>query len=91
MHLALVMQEELKVPYTIKIYKRTPDRRAPRELLAVHPLGKSPVITDNGQVIAESGAVIGMLLIDPRTTFFALFGRFLRTVALKLYCIDFIR
>ena len=33
---------------------------APKELLAVHPLGKSPVITYEGVTIAESGAIIGL-------------------------------
>jgi glutathione S-transferase len=32
---------------------------APKELLDVHPLGKSPVITDQGTTVAESGAIIG--------------------------------
>lgn len=50
--------EELEVPYEIKHYQRGPDMLAPKELRAVHPLGKSPVITDNGNTIAESGAII---------------------------------
>jgi len=33
-------------------------RLAPPELKAVHPLGKSPVVTDDGEVLAESGAII---------------------------------
>jgi glutathione S-transferase len=36
--------------------------RAPKELRAIHPLGKSPVITDNGNTIAESGAIIEYLV-----------------------------
>jgi glutathione S-transferase len=36
--------------------------RAPKELRAIHPLGKSPVITDNGNTIAESGAIIEYLI-----------------------------
>src|SRR6202011_5287062 len=36
--------------------------RAPAELRAVHPLGKSPVITDNGNTIAESGAIAEYLI-----------------------------
>lgn len=55
------MQEELEVPYEIKEYKRTKDRTAPPELTSIHPLGKSPVISDGSLVIAESGAIVGML------------------------------
>jgi glutathione S-transferase len=41
------------------VYRRNPATRlAPPELKAVHPLGNSPVITDDGEVIAESGAII---------------------------------
>jgi glutathione S-transferase len=59
----LWLLEELGVPYELKIYKRNPvTRLAPPELKAVHPLGKSPVITDDGQVIAESGAIIEYLV-----------------------------
>jgi len=53
----LWLLEELDVPYEIVRYQRQPDMRAPKELRAVHPLGKSPVITDNGNTIAESGAI----------------------------------
>src|SRR5438045_6484781 len=53
----LWLLEELGVPYEIVRYQRQPDMRAPRELRAIHPLGKSPVITDNGNTIAESGAI----------------------------------
>ena len=53
----LWLLEELGVPYEIVRYQRQPDMRAPKELRAVHPLGKSPVITDNGNTIAESGAI----------------------------------
>src|ERR1700738_3913710 len=53
----LWLLEELGVPYEIVRYQRQPDMRAPAELRAVHPLGKSPVITDNGNTIAESGAI----------------------------------
>jgi len=55
--------EELGVPYEIKHYQR--DKKtmlAPPELRAVHPLGKSPVITDNGKTIAESGAIVEYLV-----------------------------
>ena len=45
----LWLLEELGLPYEIKRYQRDAQTRlAPPELKAVHPLGKSPVITDNG-------------------------------------------
>jgi glutathione S-transferase len=58
----LWLLEELAVPYEIIRYQRLPDLRAPRELHAIHPLGKSPVITDNGNTIAESGAIVDYLV-----------------------------
>ncbi|HEY1998284.1 glutathione S-transferase [Paraburkholderia sp.] len=59
----LWLLEELGVPYELKRYQRDPKTMlAPPELRAVHPLGKSPVITDDGQTIAESGAIIEYLL-----------------------------
>ena len=58
----LWLLEELDVPYELKIYKRDPKTRlAPPELKQIHPLGKSPVIEDDGEVIAESGAIIEYL------------------------------
>lgn len=55
--------EELGVSYEIKHYKRDEvTNLAPEELKAVHPLGKSPVITDGDQVIAETGAIVEYLL-----------------------------
>lgn len=59
----LWLLEELAVPYEIKHYQRDAQTRlAPPELKAIHPLGKSPVITDNGRVIIESGAIIDYLI-----------------------------
>lgn len=58
----LWLLEELGVPYDIIRYQRLPSMLAPKELRAIHPLGKSPVITDNGQTIAESGAIIEYLV-----------------------------
>ncbi|MFM0360024.1 glutathione S-transferase [Paraburkholderia sediminicola] len=59
----LWLLEELGVPYEIKRYERNPKTMlAPPELRAVHPLGKSPVITDDGQTLAESGAIIEYLV-----------------------------
>jgi len=55
----LWLLEELEVPYEIQFYWRDArTRMAPAELQRVHPLGKSPVITDDGRAIAESGAIV---------------------------------
>ena len=55
----LWLLEELGVAYDLKRYQRDPRTRlAPPELKRIHPLGKSPVIEDGGEVIAESGAII---------------------------------
>ena len=54
--------EELDVPYEIKRYEREASMQAPASLRAVHPLGKSPVITDDGKVLAESGAILEYLV-----------------------------
>jgi glutathione S-transferase len=59
----LWLLEELEIPYEIKSYKRDPATMlAPAALKAVHPLGKSPVITDGDVVVAESGAIIEHVL-----------------------------
>jgi glutathione S-transferase len=59
----LWLLEELGVPYELKVYGRNPATRlAPPELKAIHPLGKSPVISDDGVVVAESGAIIEYLV-----------------------------
>lgn len=59
----LWLLEELGLDYEIKRYERNPETKlAPPELLAVHPLGKSPVITDGDTTIAESGAIVEHLL-----------------------------
>ena len=59
----LWLLEELGVPYEIKPYQRDAmTRLAPPELKKVHPLGKSPVVTDEGRTIAESGAIIDYLI-----------------------------
>lgn len=58
----LWLLEELGVPYEIKRYQRDAKTMlAPPELRAIHPLGKSPVITDGDLTIAESGAIIEYL------------------------------
>lgn len=59
----LWLLEELGLPYEIAHYARDATTRlAPPELKAVHPLGKSPVITDEHGAIIESGAIIDHLI-----------------------------
>jgi len=59
----LWLLEELGLPYEIKPYQRDAQTRlAPPELKKVHPLGKSPVITDGNRTIIESGAIIDYLI-----------------------------
>ncbi len=55
----LWLLEELGAPYELKVYQRDKATRlAPPELKSIHPLGKSPVVTDDGAVIAESAVII---------------------------------
>ena len=55
--------EELELDYELVEYQRHPETmRAPPELKDVHPLGKSPVIDDDGLVLSESGAITAYLL-----------------------------
>lgn len=59
----LWLLEELGLEYEIKRYERNKvTMLAPQELKTIHPLGKSPVITDEDLVIAESGAIIDYLV-----------------------------
>ncbi len=59
----LWLLEELGVDYEIKKYNRDPETSlAPKELEAVHPLGKSPIVSDGEDTIAESGAIIEYLV-----------------------------
>jgi glutathione S-transferase len=59
----LWLLEELGLEYRVQRYARDPDTLyAPPELRAVHPLGKSPVITEGHLVVAESGAIIEYLV-----------------------------
>jgi Glutathione S-transferase len=53
--------EELELPYQIVRYQRQPNMLAPEALKKVHPLGKSPVLEDEGTVLAESGAILEYL------------------------------
>ncbi|HET8881813.1 MAG TPA: glutathione S-transferase [Solimonas sp.] len=59
----LWLLEELELPYEVKRYERNPKTMlAPPELLAIHPLGKSPVISDGATTVAESGAIFEYIL-----------------------------
>lgn len=59
----LWLLEELGLPYELREYKRDPKTMfAPPALREVHPLGKSPVISDGEHVIAESGAILEYLV-----------------------------
>ena len=59
----LWLLEELGLPYEITKYQRDPATMlAPPELQRVHPLGKSPVITDGDATVAESGAIVDYLV-----------------------------
>ncbi len=83
----LWLLEELGAPYELKIYQRDKQTRlAPPELKAIHPLGKSPVITDNGMAVHETGAIIdyiirkhgqGRLQPDPKSTDFEVYNQWL--------------
>ena len=59
----LWLLEELGLQYEIKHYRRDPKTMlAPKELKDVHPLGKSPIITDGDVTMAESGAIVEYLI-----------------------------
>jgi glutathione S-transferase len=58
----LWLLEEMDLPYEIVRFERDATRRAPAELAAVHPLGKSPVIRDGELLLAESGAIVEYLV-----------------------------
>jgi glutathione S-transferase len=59
----LWLVEELALPYEIKRYERlSRSHAAPEELKRVHALGKSPVITEGGRTVAESGAIIDYIV-----------------------------
>jgi glutathione S-transferase len=59
----LWLLEEFGLLYEIKRYERDPETMlAPESLRAVHPLGKSPVITDRALTLAESGAIVEYLV-----------------------------
>jgi glutathione S-transferase len=59
----LWLLEELGLPYELRLYQRDSQTMlAPPELRAVHPLGKSPVITEDELTLAESGAILEYLV-----------------------------
>jgi glutathione S-transferase len=59
----LWLLEELGTPYELVKYERDPETMfAPKALQDIHPLGKSPVLTDGGNTIAESGAILEYLV-----------------------------
>lgn len=74
----LWLLEELGLDYRLECYQRDAETSlAPPELLAVHPLGKSPVLTDGDETVIESGAIVdyivrrhggGRLAPEPGTT-----------------------
>lgn len=61
-HRILWLLEELGLDYEIELYRRGSDMRAPAALKQIHPLGKSPVLEDDGRIIAESGAITEYLV-----------------------------
>jgi glutathione S-transferase len=58
----LWLLEELALPYEVTVYRRGKLMAAPPEMKRIHPLGKSPIIEDEGIVIAETGAIIEYLV-----------------------------
>lgn len=61
-HRIFWLLEEIGLPYEIVPYERDATTNlAPPELLAVHPLGKSPMIELDGRLITESGAIVEIL------------------------------
>lgn len=59
----LWLLEEIQQPYTLKRYYRDAKTHlAPNDLKQVHPLGKSPVLELDGKMIAESGAMVEILI-----------------------------
>ncbi len=59
----LWLLEELELPYEVRRYERNPKSMlTPPELRKVHPLGKSPLIEDQGRVLAETGAIVEYLV-----------------------------
>lgn len=61
-HRILWLLEELGLEYEIVQYQREKSMLAPESLRKVHPLGKSPVVEEDGRVMAESGAIVEVLV-----------------------------
>jgi glutathione S-transferase len=62
----LWLLEELELTYEIVRYQRdAATMLAPAALRAVHPLGKSPIITDGELTLAETGAIVQYLVEHP--------------------------
>jgi glutathione S-transferase len=59
----LWLLEEIGTPYEVVRYERnTKTMLAPKDLRRIHPLGKSPIIEDNGRTIAETGLIVEYLV-----------------------------
>jgi glutathione S-transferase len=58
----LWLLEEIGTPYEVVRYQRKATMLAPQELKRVHPLGKSPVIEDDGKNFAETGLIVEYLV-----------------------------
>ena len=55
--------ELLGLEYRLEQYARHPETLlAPDELKTFHPLGKSPILDDNGFILTESGAITDYLI-----------------------------
>ena len=70
-HRILWLLEELGLEYDIEMHRRHPKtNRSGKELRAVHPLGKAPIVVVDGEVFAESGAILESLLdrFDPESS-----------------------
>lgn len=61
-HRILWLLEELSLTYEIVPHQRERSGLAPRSLRAIHPLGKAPVVEEDGRLLAESGAIIQLLV-----------------------------
>ena len=58
----LWLLEEIEAPYEVIRYERQSNMLAPPELKRIHPLGKSPVIEDDGFILPETGAIVEYLV-----------------------------
>lgn len=58
----LWLMEELELPYEIVSYQREPSMMGPPAIKALHPMGKSPVLEEDGHLLFESGAIADYVL-----------------------------